>query len=211
MRPYWILARDQLLRSAVLDSPDAFEKWTELAEPAFTITLMHETTEIASLSPAEYADVDELVEAVINIPSPDSPHKESFYQVYARGGCDIFAVALQRIIGGDLYAVTDPIDERGKRQRVPSLVHAGVYDGDDVIDIEGRSEVDEWSHRWRENGGCTMEGSTGPVEAKDLEKFQSARHTPGAVYAASKIAWLVAALIGALNDEQAAAYRAMQA
>src|SRR3546814_16306595 len=78
---------------------------------------------------------------------------------------------------------------------LPSRVLCGCYDGDDVIDSEGRSEVDVWSHRWRENGGCTMEGSTGPVEGKDLEKYQSAPHTPGAVYAASKIAWLVAALI----------------
>src|SRR3546814_18413183 len=140
MRPYWILARDHLLRSAVLDSPDAFEKWTELAEPAFTVTLMHETTEIASLSPAEYVDVDELVEAVINIPSPDSPHKESFYQVYARGGCDIFAVALQRIMGGELYAVTDPIGDSGKRTRVPRPVPRQVYGGDEVIDIEDQPE-----------------------------------------------------------------------
>lgn len=210
MAPYWILAKDNLLRSAVLDSPEAVEKWIDAAESEFTVTLMHESAEACALPPAQYADVDELLEAVINMVSPDSAHRESFYEIYARGGCDVFAVALQRIIGGDLYAVTDPIDEKGKRVRVPHLVHAGVYDGDDVIDIEGRTQVDEWSHRWRENGGCTMEGTTDSVEAADLEKYQSAEHTPGAIFAASKIAWLVAALVGALDQDQAIAYRAMQ-
>src|SRR3546814_10328743 len=95
------------------------------------------------------------------------PYTSLFRFIYAHGGCDVFAVALQRIIGGDLYAVTDPIDEKGKRVRIPHLVHAGVYDGDDVIDIEGRSPADSWSQRWRENGGCMMEGRTGSVEAEE--------------------------------------------
>src|SRR3546814_19505006 len=84
--------------------------------------------------------------------------------------------AIGVIIGGDLYAVTDPIDEKGKRVRIPHLVHAGVYDGDDVVDIEGRSPADSWSQRWRANGGCMMEGSTGSVDAEEMEKFQSHKH-----------------------------------
>src|SRR3546814_17644898 len=89
----------------------------------------------------------------------------------------------------------------GKRVRIPHLVHAGVYDGDDVIDIEGRSPADSWSQRWRENGGCMMEGSTGSVEAEELEKFQSTKHLPAEIYAATKVAWLLAALVGALDDD----------
>src|SRR3546814_19314085 len=84
----------------------------------------------------------------------------------------------------------------GKRVRIPHLVHAGVYDGDDVIDIEGRSPADSWSQRWRENGGCMMEGSTGSVEAEELEKFQSTKHLQAEIYAATKVAWLLAALVG---------------
>src|SRR3546814_11262272 len=79
------------------------------------------------------------------------------------------------------------------------LVHAGVYDGDDVIDIEGRSPAASWSQRWRENGGCMMEGSTGSVEAEELEKFPSTKHLPAEIYAATKAAWLLAALVGALD------------
>ena len=210
MKPYWLLARDNLLRSAVLDSPEAVETWIDSAEPSFTIALMQESAELASASDLQCSDAEELIEAVIKLASPDSPHRESFYAIYAHGGCDVFAVAMQRIIGGDLYAVTDPIDERGKRVRIPNLVHAGVYDGDDVIDIEGRTPVDDWSQRWRENGSCTMEGSTGSVEAKELEKFQSTTHTPAEIYTASKIAWLIAALTGALDDDKLAEYRIMQ-
>ncbi len=210
MKPYWILARDNLLRSAVLDSPAALEEWIDLAEPAFTLTLMQESVELATRPLAQYADVEDILEAVIQMISPDSSHGESFYSIFARGGCDVFAVALQEIIGGDLYAVTDPVDEKGRAARIPNLVHAGVYDGDDVIDIEGRSPSDHWSQRWRENGGCIMEGATGPVEAKDLEKFQSTTHTKAEIYSATKIAWLIAALVGALDEDQAAEYRKMQ-
>src|SRR3546814_14625326 len=60
---------------------------------------------------------------------------------------------------------------------------------------------DLWSQRWRENGGCMMEGSTGSVEAEELEKFQSTKHLPAEIYAATKVAWLLAALVGALDDD----------
>src|SRR3546814_5051196 len=103
---------------------------------------MQENAELATIANVQCSDVEELIETIINLTSPDSDHRESFYTIYAHGGCDVFAVALQRIIGSDLYAVTDPIDEKGKRVRLPHLVHAGAYDGDDVIDIESRSPRD---------------------------------------------------------------------
>src|SRR3546814_13451734 len=74
----------------------------------------------------------------------------------------------------------------------------------------GRSQADSWSQRWRENGGCMMEGRTGSVEAEELEKFQSTKHRPAEIYAATKVAWLLAALVGALDDDLLAAYRSMQ-
>src|SRR3546814_1110769 len=122
---------------------------------------MQENAELATIANVQCSDVEELIETIINLTSPDSDHRESFYTIYAHGGCDVFAVALQRIIGGDLYAVTDPIDEKGKRVRIPHLVHAGVYEGDDVIDIEGLSPADSCCQRWRENGGCMMEEKIG--------------------------------------------------
>jgi hypothetical protein len=210
MTPYWLLAKDDLFRSAVIDSPEAFDKWIESAEPSFSITLMQESSEIVTLSGIEITDIDELIETIADLPSPDSPLKETFQSIYEIGDCDVFAVALQRIIGGEIYAVTDPFDERRNRARLPHLVHAGVYDGENVIDIEGATEIDSWSSRWRETGNCIIEGDTGPIDAKRLEKIQSTTHTPGQIYAATKIAWLIAALAGALNEEQLAQYRKMQ-
>src|SRR3546814_14476217 len=131
---------------------------------------MQENAELATIANVQCSDVEELIETIINLTSPDSDHRESFYTIYAHGGCDVFAVALQRIIGGDLYAVTDPIDEKGKRVRIPHLVHAGVYDGDDDIDIEGRSPAESWSQPWRANGGRVMEGDPGGEDEGGREK-----------------------------------------
>lgn len=206
MSPYWLLARDNFLRSAVLDSPEAVEEWIEIAEPGFSITLMHESSELRALRPADYADAEDVIEALIQTPSPDSPHNESFHAIYARGACDIFAVALQKIIGGDLYAVINPEDEKGE----PDLIHAGVYDGDNVIDIEGSVDVDTWSGNWRQNGGCFMDGSTGPISAQELQDLQIVVHTPEDIDTATKIAWLIAALSGALDDDMLETYRSIQ-
>src|SRR3546814_7174557 len=76
--------------------------------------------ELATIANVQCSDVEELIETIINLTSPDSDHRESFYTIYAHGGCDVFAVALQRIIGGDLYAVTDPRSEerRGGKECV---------------------------------------------------------------------------------------------
>src|SRR3546814_5815479 len=79
----------------------------------------------------------------------------------------------------------------GKRVRIPHLVHAGVYDGDDVIDIEGRSPADSWSQRWRENGGCMMEGSTGSVEAEELEKFQRSEEPTSELQSLMRLSYAV--------------------
>src|SRR3546814_12120590 len=79
MKPYWILARDNFLRSAVLDSPDAVDTWIAAAEPGFTIALMQENAELATIANVQCSDVEELIETIINLTSPDSDHRESFY------------------------------------------------------------------------------------------------------------------------------------
>src|SRR3546814_17808172 len=93
MKPYWILARDNFLRSAVLDSPDAVDTWIAAAEPGFTIALMQENAELATIANVQCSDVEELIETIINLTSPASDRRESFYTIYAHGGCDVFAVA----------------------------------------------------------------------------------------------------------------------
>src|SRR3546814_16019649 len=57
MKPYWILARDNFLRSAVLDSPDAVDTWIAAAEPGFTIALMQENAELATIANVQCSDV----------------------------------------------------------------------------------------------------------------------------------------------------------
>src|SRR3546814_17657415 len=125
MKPYWTLSGDNFLVVAGLDLTDAADTGIAAARPGFTIALMQENAELARSANIKCADVEELIETIINLTSPDSDHRESFYTIYAHGGCDVFAVALQRIIGGDIYAVNATIADKGKRVRIPHLVHAG--------------------------------------------------------------------------------------
>ncbi|QAY80431.1 hypothetical protein [Sphingosinicella sp. BN140058] len=206
--PFWLRANDDAGPAAAIDDEDRLSQWLACHGTGSTVDLMQGHSRINRLDCSHICDLGSFIDALIALPSPDGSYGSTFSQIYTAGNCDVFAVAFQGIAGGDLYAVTDPKDDKGRRVRLHSLVHAGVYSQETVYDIEGAHSASEWSLRWRQNGGCTDDGTTDIITAARLQRLQMCKHSQTEIAAAARIAWPIAALTGALDAVGIARYRA---
>lgn len=71
---------------------------------------------------------------------------EAAIELYMRGGCGAFAIALQRIYGYKLGSYLD--DENieywdGDEEPLASVIHVFAHDGDNIIDVKGIRSVEE--------------------------------------------------------------------
>lgn len=216
MSAFWLRAVDENGRCAILDCPEALAEWRPAPNYRFQLEIWNGERHLAT---AECYDdsaesiIEEVVTRHFHRPFDDTLSHPGevicLRDLYTKGECDVFAVALREIIGGDLEAVTDNQDDRGRKARLPALVHAGVYLDGRVYDIDGSLEASEWSMRWHENGGV-VDGACGPISRKRLQKIQRTVHTATEIERATSVAWLIAALTGRLDAKQLATYHALQ-
>lgn len=92
---------------------------------------------------------------------------EEEVDLYTQGFCHVFAVALQREIGGRLLVVTDPseptwIDPADGDNQVDGVVHVFVVIGDRAFDVEGDIPASDAEESCRERFGA-MEPATDEV------------------------------------------------
>jgi hypothetical protein len=140
-----------------------------------------------------------LVEELMGSPCP---HQEgcSIRDVYTRGDCEILAIALQEALGGSgtPHAVSNPEDDRGRRVRMPYLVHAGLMvdtdQGDMILDVDGLTDPETWGSEWMRNGDCWDIGTWGPVTKRRLESMQKSRMSTEDLELAAPSATLLATL-----------------
>jgi len=116
---------------------------------------------------------------------------------YTRGDCDVFAVALARLIpDGQIVGIVDPFDESGEiiLGAPPHLIHAGLYVDEYVIDIRGIHDRHEWESKWAEKGSADCEFEF--LDQEQLEDMQGVKMDEAEIEEAMRIAALVAVANG---------------
>jgi len=125
---------------------------------------------------------------------------------YTNGDCDVFAVALSRLIeDGTIVAIVDPRDENGDEivSEPPRLIHAGLLVGNDcVIDVQGLHDRTDWEAKWCERGSLDSEPEYLDKEA--LESMQGVWMSEEQIAEALPIARLVAISNGLETAPEAA-------
>ena len=84
-----------------------------------------------------------------------NPPKDEQKSFYSTGGCDVFAIALQELTGGDIMTVSSTVGELGDADDAavdldtPVLLHCWVLTPDGVaIDSNGRHEEATMAEEW---------------------------------------------------------------
>jgi len=113
---------------------------------------------------------------------------------YTTGDCDVFAVALSRLIeDGTIVGIVDPNGDDGEEivDAPPRLVHAGLLVGGDyVLDVQGLHDRTDWEDRWCRRGSidCELEY----LDQASLESMQGQGMSAEQINEALPIARLVA-------------------
>jgi len=157
-------------------------------------------------------------DTIANLPV-DSIYGKDADTAYTEGDCDVFAVALARlmpdgmIVGivempgdedteGDRWEsdgededeeAGDPLDEdRGyvEEDEPPLLAHAGLLLGDTVIDVRGAHDRERWMFEWAERTEGTWRFEI--LDQEDLERMQKEAMKEEDIEQAMRVARLVA-------------------
>jgi len=148
---------------------------------------------VAPDNPRELADT--FTQAIWSVPVGKLGDDAEF--AYTRGDCDVFAVALGRLIpDGQVVGIVDPFDENGEiiLGAPPHLVHAGLYVDDYVIDVRGIHDRHEWEAKWAEKGSADCEFEF--LDQEQLEGMQGGSMDEDQIQEAMRIARLVAVANG---------------
>jgi hypothetical protein len=120
--------------------------------------------------------VDEMRHLLLNLIGslPSGPVSNAEI-VYTAGGCDILAAALARVVPeGKIVGLFDPFQEDGAPIIGPHhLIHAGLLVGNEVIDITGSFEMEDWRLQWCHLG--SLDTYTEDLTEAQLDEI---RHRP---------------------------------
>ncbi len=205
---YWLLALDERGGRHVIVDDLSFASWAPTDTRNCSLWLMRGRQPLQAIDYVDRADIDDVIGAIGEIKSPERHHHGMpLRTAYTSGDCDVLALALSAVTGHDLIAVTKSTDDEGRPIRRHQLIHAAVYSGPYIYDVDGRSEENDWDAIWRSNAGCWDDGHNVPITRRRLETLQERKFDDAEIHVAANLAWLIAGLTGQLSTTDIAALR----
>lgn len=202
---YWLLGLDEEGHRHVVVDDASFDAWAKVDTRKAAMWLMRGRAVVQAIDWVNRGDIEELIWVIGKIPSPERHHNGALIrEAYVNGDCDVFALALARMTGNTLVAVTKSTDDEGRPIRLHQLIHAAVATGPYIYDIDGESDETEWEASWTQNAGGWDDVHNVAITRRRLESLQQGKITEAAIQTAANPAWLIAGLTGQLSNADTA-------